>query len=51
MQNGDSGRRYYTTPQLTMHGTLEQLTKQLENKKQGSSDGLVFAGITLVNVS
>jgi hypothetical protein len=51
MQNGDSRKRSYTTPQLTMHGTLEQLTKQLGDKKQGSTDGLVFAGITLVNVS
>ena len=49
MQNGDSRKRPYTTPQLTVHGTLEQLTKQ--SKKLGSSDGLVFEGTAIVNVS
>ncbi len=49
MQNGDSRKRTYTTPQLTVHGTLEQLTKQ--NKKLGSSDGLIFEGTAIVNVS
>ena len=51
MQNSDSGKRYYTTPQLTMHGTLEQLTKQFIEKKAGLSDGFIFQGITLVNVN
>jgi hypothetical protein len=51
MQNGDSRKRSYTTPLLTMHGTLEQLTKQLIEKKQGLSDGFIFQGITLVNAT
>jgi hypothetical protein len=34
-----------------MHGTLEQLTKQFIEKKAGLSDGFIFQGITLVNVT
>jgi hypothetical protein len=31
----------YTTPQLTAHGRLEELTKQT-NKNLGGADGLTF---------
>jgi hypothetical protein len=51
MQNGDSRKRSYTTPQLTVHGTLEQLTRQLVDKKQGTSDGFMFLGIPVINAS
>ena len=51
MQNGDSRKRSYTTPELTMHGTLEQLTKQLTDKKPGTGDGMIFQGIALTNTS
>jgi hypothetical protein len=51
MQNGDSRKRSYTTPELTMHGTLEQLTKQLTDKKPGTGDGMIFQGIALTSTS
>lgn len=31
----------YTTPQLTVHGRLEELTKQT-NKALGGNDGITF---------
>jgi hypothetical protein len=34
----DSGKRLYTAPRLTMHGTLEDITKQ-GIKFFGASDG------------
>lgn len=43
-------KRQYTTPQLTVHGTLEEVTKQ-QNKTYGSSDGFLFQGVSITNVS
>jgi hypothetical protein len=45
-----SGKRLYTVPRLTMHGTLEQLTKVTE-KTFGVTDGYVFQGQGLATVS
>jgi hypothetical protein len=43
-------KREYTTPKLTVHGTLEEVTKQ-QNKTWGSSDGFLFQGVSIMNVS
>ena len=43
-------KRQYTTPTLTVHGTLEEVTKQ-QNKGYGSSDGFLFMGIPITNIS
>jgi hypothetical protein len=40
----------YTTPRLTVHGTLEEVTK-LQNKKFGATDGFLFEGVAITNVS
>jgi hypothetical protein len=46
------GRRQYTTPQLAVHGTLEEVTQQLEpNKQVGPTDGFTFQGIDISNIS
>jgi len=45
-----TNKREYTTPQLTVHGTLEEVTKQ-QNKTWGSSDGFLFQGVSIANVS
>jgi hypothetical protein len=42
-------KRPYTTPVLTAHGTLEELTKTTE--KVGASDGFTFMGQPIVTVS
>jgi hypothetical protein len=48
---GTSVKRLYTTPQLTVHGTLEDVTKQL-NKTWGATDGILFQGAPIIgNVS
>jgi hypothetical protein len=43
-------KRPYTTPTLTVHGTLEEVTK-LQNKGWGSSDGFLFEGVPITNIS
>jgi hypothetical protein len=40
----------YTTPRLTVHGTLEEVTKQ-QNKSFGATDGFLFQGVPISNVS
>ena len=40
----------YATPRLTVHGTLEEVTK-LQNKKFGATDGFLFEGVAITNVS
>ena len=43
-------KKTYTTPRLTVHGTLEEVTKQ-QNKDWGASDGFLFQGVSITNVS
>jgi hypothetical protein len=43
-------KRSYTTPQLAVHGTLEEVTRQ-QNKDFGPTDGYLFQGVTIMNVS
>jgi hypothetical protein len=45
------GKRQYTTPQLTVHGTLGEVTQQEPNKQFGTSDGLTFLGQPIGNIS
>jgi hypothetical protein len=40
LTSDNSGKRPYTTPQVTVHGTLEEITKQ--NKDLGGADGITF---------
>ena len=47
MESG--AKKAYTTPQLTVYGTLEELTRQ--NKDYGSSDGFFFQGVAITSVS
>ena len=46
----NSGKRPYTTPRLTVHGTLEDVTQQ-QNKTWGATDGFLFQGVPIANVS
>ena len=50
MQNATQ-KRSYTTPKLTVHGTLEEVTQQLQNKGMGASDGYMYMGIPITNIS
>jgi hypothetical protein len=34
-------KKAYTKPELTVHGTLEQLTQQTKNKFWGGSDDVI----------
>jgi hypothetical protein len=43
-------RKIYTTPQLTVYGTIQELTK-LQNKDLGGSDGFLFQNQPIQNVS
>jgi hypothetical protein len=49
MQNATQ-KRPYTTPKLTVHGTLEEVTKQ-QNKAYGVTDGYMFMGAPITNIS
>jgi hypothetical protein len=49
LTSDNSGKRLYTTPQVTVHGTLEELTKQ--DKDLGGSDGFTFQQQPIQNVS
>jgi hypothetical protein len=44
-ENG--GKSQYTTPRLTVYGTLEELTKSCD-KTYGSADGFTFQGQTVI---
>jgi hypothetical protein len=43
-----NAKKTYTTPRLTLHGTLEELTKQ-QDKKFGATDGFTFLGVPITN--
>lgn len=45
-----AGKKPYTTPRLTLHGTLEEVTRQ-QNKTLGPTDGFLFQGAPIMNVS
>jgi len=37
-----SEKKPYSTPKLTVHGAVEEITKQFCNKDLGGSDGFTF---------
>lgn len=43
--NENSGKRPYTAPRLTVHGTLEDITKQ--SKNMGAQDGVAYGSIPI----
>jgi hypothetical protein len=45
-----SDHPYYESPRLEVLGTVEALT-QLQNKKEGVTDGFLFQGIAITNAS
>ena len=48
--NSTLQKRPYTTPVLTVHGTLKEITKTVD-KTFGPTDGLLFQGQPITNVS
>ena len=50
LTSDNSGKRLYTTPQVTVHGTLEEITKT-QDKMLGGSDGFTFMQQPIQNVS
>jgi hypothetical protein len=50
MQTTQSQKKAYSTPQLTVHGTVAQITAQ-QNKGFGASDGFLFMGVPITNIS
>ena len=49
MRSATTQKRPYTAPVLTVHGTLEEVTKI--DKRLGASDGFTFQGNAITNVS
>jgi len=45
MQSG--GKKAYSTPKLTTHGSVEEITKGCD-KQLGSTDGFTFMGLNIV---
>jgi hypothetical protein len=43
-------KKAYITPQLTVYGTIQEITTQ-QNKKYGTSDGYAFMGQAITNYS
>jgi len=43
-------KKVYSTPRLTVHGTIQQLTMD-QNKDLGGSDGFLFQSSPIHNVS
>jgi len=43
MHSTTGEKRQYSTPRLTVHGTLDEVTKQSVIKTWGFSDGVLFA--------
>jgi hypothetical protein len=45
-----SEKKVYVTPELIVHGTVEEITAD-QNKGFGSSDGFLFMGVSIKNIS
>jgi hypothetical protein len=43
-------KQTYTTPELKVHGSVEDLTL-LQDKDTGPTDGFTFQGVPIANVS
>ncbi len=50
MHTTQSEKKTYITPKLIVHGTVEEITA-LQNKSFGASDGFLFQGVPIANVS
>ena len=46
-----AAKKAYTTPQVIVHGTVEDITAMPQNKGYGSSDGFLFMGNPIMNIS
>ena len=46
----NQGKKVYSVPQLTMHGTVQEITMD-QNKTWGGSDGFLFLGQPIQNAS
>jgi hypothetical protein len=43
-------KKAYTPPRLIVHGTVAEITAQ-QNKGLGASDGFLFMGVPITNIS
>ncbi|HYS18678.1 MAG TPA: hypothetical protein VET45_17280 [Candidatus Binatia bacterium] len=50
MPTQKSEKKVYVTPELIVHGTVEEITAE-QNKTLGLSDGFLFQGAPITNVS
>lgn len=50
MQNETREKKAYTAPELVVHGTVEEITAD-QNKGYGMSDGMLFMGDPIMNIS
>jgi len=50
MKNESREKKTYTAPELVVHGTVEEITAD-QNKGYGMSDGFLFMGIPIKNIS
>ncbi len=46
----NQGKKVYSAPQLTVHGTVSEITMD-QNKMFGGSDGFLFLGTPIQNAS
>lgn len=47
-ENMRSERKVYTTPELTVHGTLTELTRQTKNKNWGAGDDVLVVNQSIL---
>jgi transposase len=50
MKNESREKKTYTAPELIVHGTVEEITAD-QNKGYGMSDGMLFMGDPIKNIS
>jgi hypothetical protein len=50
MQKESREKKMYTAPELVVHGTVEEITAD-QNKGYGMSDGFMFMGVPITNIS
>ena len=50
MQKESRQKKMYTAPELVVHGTVEEITAD-QNKGYGMSDGFLFMGVSIKNIS
>ena len=50
MQKESREKKMYRAPELVVHGTVEEITAG-QNKGYGLSDGFLFMGVPIKNIS